>query len=294
MKAKHKNMRIFNVRAVNFELREFYLPDKDICELVKESGPLLKTLDLTCWDEFSGEGLIGHNLEFPKHVYISLSQCLLLKNKGLIELLRNAGPHLTTLNLQGTGVSGESLGYQLKFPKLEIMDLSWGSLTDRGLTELLRMAGNQLLLLDLAVSGISGEGLISQDFKFPNLSYLSLFGCRDITDRGLWELLMMSGPHLRTIVLEQTNITGEGLNGLKFPELESVYLGECDRLTNSGLSELLTMSGFYLTNLDLSETSISGAVLADWVENKQQEHHFAVGKLNLKDCHNVTGSGSIA
>ena len=189
-----------------------------------------------------------------------LKNCFQLTDKGLYKMLNISGSKLIELELsQCAKITGIGLTEEVKsLPRLEILKVENCIRTDTGLHELLSISGSKLKELDLCGSSITGEGFKEGVRSLPNLEILRICWCHYLTDRGLREILEISGRYLNELRLcYTTEITGIGLEELNLPSLEILYMTACDELTNKGFQNILincrsTLKEFYLCDFRLS------------------------------------------
>jgi uncharacterized protein YjbI with pentapeptide repeats len=251
--------------------------------LLRMAGPELKTLIID--GAVTEEELEGLDLKFSKLETLILTDVkdhARLADRGIIALLRMAGPDLKALHLDGADFTEEELErLDLKFSKLETLILTDAKdHTDRGIITLLRMAGPDLKTLHLDVADFTEEELEGLDLKFSKLETLILTDAKDHTDRCPMVLLQMAGPDLKTLRMEIAT-TGEELAGhdLKFPKLQTLILRSCWELRDNGLCNLLDICGPELEQLDVSH--ISGSALCDWIERNPLPK---LSQLELAGC----------
>ena len=132
-------------------------------------------------------------------------------------------------------------------------------LTDNGLLQLLRLCGDNLNILDLTETQITGERLSEYSRILPVESLLCN-KCSNLSDRGLVQLLQLSGSTLKYLDISETNISGDLLyayNGF-LPCLLTLNCKKNCNLTGYGLRHLLRFGGRTLKSLNVSFTLISG------------------------------------
>ena len=124
------------------------------------------------------------------------------------------------------------------------------------LMEILSISGNKLRELVLGTTGITGLGFKEAGISLPNLETLDLSCCVQITDRGLKEILSISGNKLRVLNLSETEITGIGFKeaGISLPNLETLNL-EHVYISESKLLEILHVLGNGLMTLHATDIS---------------------------------------
>jgi len=131
-------------------------------------------------------------VSFPNIEALSVSNCIGLKNKGLVSLLNRVGTRLRELRLKGTRVSlvngGELTG---RFPSLERLYLDFCvNLTNQGLMFLLNVCGGRLTHINLDATFLSLANIKAlQQTSYPDLKELHLRGCTKIEQDSLLALL---------------------------------------------------------------------------------------------------------
>ena len=294
-------LQIPHIRAINLILDYSHLADDDIWEPLKKSGHLLKTVDLDfsvtlkdqqslneffAWNKVRKEvpslgdlkfekleslKLLGSFCEYSEHVYI--------------ELLKRSGPRLRTL------VIDELFGFNLNFPKLETLiskERISSKKSKKDIIEILSIPGSDLKTLQFD-GNYTEDVQVGINLKFPKLETLKITRSHDLTGEGFIELLRMAGNDLKTLHLDFSGITGEGLEALnlQYPKVTSLVLAHCKKLTDRGLCNLLDIFGQQLEHLSLKGSNILGGPLADRIENNPLEK---LKMLNLEDCRKLIRS----
>ena len=245
------------------ELNLFYcwnLSDRGLCIFLKKCGPKLKLLDLGC-NNFTGESLAEFTGAFLKVEKLNLEYCMHLTDSGLCNILRIFGKSLKYLDLNTTPITGEGLSeFRFTLSNLQRLDCyGCRSLTDKGLCEIFRICGGSLSALKVLHTSVSGEGLSEFQDSLPNITKLD-FSCSNLTDQGLIELFRISGSNLKTLDIQETKITGEGLAKYDSTDLsiEQLNLLWCEKLTDRGLNEFLRLFSPSLKLLNIGYTSLTG------------------------------------
>ena len=195
-------------------------------------------------------------------------------------------------HLEDEETGDELTGLGLQFPHLEILNISFCSnLSEIGLGNLLQMSGRKLKDLKLLYNeSVTGNSLGELALQFPELEILNIFNCLQLTNKGLGNLMQMSGKKLKDLKLYYNErVTGEGLGKWeqKFPQLERLQLENCGKLTDTGLVNLLKMSGSKLKHLELYyNVKITG----DSLGGLQFLH---LETLNISNCWNLTDTGLV-
>jgi internalin A len=180
-------------------------------------------------DKLPGKPVIGVTLNNIGATGASLKECL----KELKDLKQ-----LTSLNLEGTQVTGAGLKELKDLKQFTRLNLFATKVTDAGLAELADL--KQLAMLDLG-------------------------GCRQVTDAGLKELKDLK--QLTSLSLGGTQVTDAGLKELKdLTQLTSLALNYCP-VTDAGLAELKDLK--QLTSLTLFGAKVTDAGLKELKDLKQ-------------------------
>ena len=170
-----------------------------------------------------------------------------------------------------------------KHPELRSVQIGDAALTDRGIAPLCRL--EHLQVLNLGGTLITGENLpaVAQAHRWQHIKALSLEHCREMTDRGLNNLLNMCGPGLQKLSLGRTEITGEHVTAT-FARLEVLDLQVCKNVTDAGLHNMLTRwGGSRLKSLELWGTSLSGETVAVTCPK--------LATLDFSSCFNISAGG---
>ena len=88
-------------------------------------------------------------------------------------------------------------------------------LTNKGLLQLLQLCGSKLRSLEISSTAITGENLFEHKGTLPCLENLNMYDCRQLTDKGLLQILQLCISKLRSLDLSGTNITRENLSEYK-------------------------------------------------------------------------------
>ena len=235
--------------------------------------------------------LPGTLLNLPNLEKLELRDWDQLSDQGLTQILITSRSSLRDLNLSGSNIIGIGLEEGVNsLPNLETLILMrCFNLKDEGLAKFLRISGSKLRVLNLTVSWITGIGLEKGVKSLSMLEKLKLERCFDLTDRGLNEILRISGSKLTyLIVADGISITGMGLEeGVKsLPMLEKLELDWCEELTGSGLKEILRISGSKLRELSVAEANITDAEFMEGLRYLPM-----LENLNLSWCPELTSSG---
>ena len=168
--------------------------------------------------------------------------------------------------------------------KLNFLNLSHCNLTDKGLSEFLRISGSQLSKLVLSHTRFTGE-VLDETMSLTHLETLELDECPMLSDRGLCQILKISGMCLKTLSVQRTNIIGDNLiefNG-SLTKLETLYLADCGFLADQGFCELLSITGPQLKNLDATGTFITGEGFAEFILNPPSLKYLKLSRCKLTE-----------
>ena len=185
------------------------LTDKGLLQILQLCGITLRFLNI------SETNITGENLSEYKGILPCLENLNIrssrLTNSSLLQILQLCGSSLSSLDISETNISGENLSdYKGTLPCLEYLYLSnCRQLTNNGLQQILQLCGSSLRILDLSETDISGENLSDYKGHLPCLEYLSMCDCRQLTDKGLLQILQVYGSTLRDLDIADSNATGE-------------------------------------------------------------------------------------
>ena len=90
--------------------------------------------------------------------------------------------------------------------------------------------------------------------------------CEQLTNKGLLQILQLCGSTLRSLDIEDTNITGENLSEYKgtLPCIENLNMSYCIHLTDKGLLQILQLCGSTLRSLNIVDTNITKNNLSEY------------------------------
>ena len=154
--------------------------------------------------------------------------------------------------------------------------------------QILEQCGSTLKSLTLENSIITGEILIKYKGTLPCLENLNMKLCKQLTYKGLMQILQLCGSTLRSLDIGCTDITGENLSEYKgtLPCLEILNMSCCYQLTNKGVLQILQIFGSTLRSLDISITNITGENLSEYKRTLP-----CLEKLCVSACYNITDKG---
>jgi Leucine-rich repeat (LRR) protein len=169
-----------------------------------------------------------------------------LTDLGLKRLASLQG--LTALDISGSQITDAGLAYLVVHKDLENLNLSWcESVTNDAMKHLYALNRLKSLFLERCVQ-ITDEALTTIG-SIRSIEYLNC-AATGITDAGIDALRRLF--RLQRLVLDETNISGEGLSKLvDVRRLAELSLFHCVRLSNSGLASLRTLD--FLSSLNLGD-----------------------------------------
>ncbi len=127
--------------------------------------------------------------------------------------------NLETLHSNQTPVGEGGLESLRGLTRLRILKLSSPDVSDASIGAMNTLESLEEVEISRAV--ITNEGLAS--LALPKLKWLSINGCRGITDAGLANLAGM--PELEVLMATQSGISGEDFTGLRVvPKLREIYI----------------------------------------------------------------------
>ena len=254
---KHKELETISMRFVEHKVKD---ENKDQEEIVLTvfSHNILKSITIY---GMKNTGDITGRLPstLPNLEELQLTDWYKLSDKGLIKILRRYRSNLRKLILDDSNITGVGVKRGVKsLPNLESLTLiSCSNLINVELVEILSISGSKLRYLNVSWTSIPGLGLDKIVKSLPNLETLIMTGCKELSNRGLLEILSISGSKLRYLDVSWTSITGVGFkNEVKsLPMLENLWLIFCDELTEEGLLEILSTAGNRLKTVHLNRVN---------------------------------------
>ena len=212
-----------------------------------------------------------------------------LNNDWFLQILEQCGSTLKSLTLEKSIITGEILiKYNRTLPCLKNLNIRYCTLlTNKGLLQILQLCGSRLRSLDIQFTNITGENLSEYKGTLPCLENLNMSYCKQLTNKGLLQILQLCGSTLRSLDILGTNITGENLSEYKgtLPCLENLEIRLC-RLINKGLLQILQLCGSTLRSLDISGTNITGENLSEYKGTLP-----CLEYLNMYASYNLTEKG---
>ena len=206
-----------------------------------------------------------------------------------LQTLKQISSTIECLTLANTSISGENL---IEFNKtllcLKSLNLSYCKLSNKGLLKILQTCGSTLTSLDVSLTNITGENLADNKVTLPCLMNLQLRHCKELSDKGMLEILQICKSTLTSLTVGHTNITGENWANYEgtLPCLENLDLHYCKQLSNMGLLKILQICGSKLVSLKLKGTNITGENLADNMVTLP-----CLRFLYLKNCKELSNMG---
>ena len=136
----------------------------------------------------------------PSLEKLKLSNWVSLSAQGLVEILNRSRSNLRKLDLSDSSITGVGVEEGVNsLPNIEVVKLySCYNLTDGGLKEILRLSRCTLRVLNVSFTHITGQGF-QEGVSLPMLEELYLYGCSQLTDSGLLEILSSTGRRLKTV-----------------------------------------------------------------------------------------------
>jgi len=264
------------------------LTNKGLLQILQLCGSTLRSLDIL-ETNITGENLSEYKRTLPCLENLNMRDCEQLTNKGLLQILQLCGSRLRSLNIQFTNITGENLSeYMTTLPCLENLNMSsCNQLTNKGFLQILQLCGSTLRSMVLYGTHITGENLSEYKGTLPCLENLNMSYCKQLTNKGLLQILQLCGSTLRSLDILGTNITGENLSEYKgtLPCLENLEIRLC-RLINKGLLQILQLCGSTLRFLDISGTNVTGEYLSEYKGTLP-----CLENLDMGRCNQLTNKG---
>jgi len=265
------------------------LTNKGLLQILQLCGSTLRSLDIL-GTNITGENLSEYKGTLPCLQNLNMCSCRLLTDKGLLQILQLYRSTLRSLNILGTNITGENLSeYKGTLPCLENLNMSdCRQLTNKGLLQILQFCGSKLRSLDIWNTNITGKNLSEYKGTLPCLENLNMRYCKQLTDKGLLQILQLCGSTLRSLDILGTNITGKNLSEYKgtLPCLQNLNMKDCYQLTNKGILQILQLCGSKLRSLDISETNITGENLSEYKGTLP-----CLENLNMRNCKQLKNKG---
>ena len=140
---------------------------------------------------------------------------------------------------------------------LELVHVGGGSTSPAAFMEFLKLKS----LRFFAGVGVSiDDEFLAKIGSLQQLTHLDLYGCSNVTDGGLVQLVANAPPKLTTLYLTAAKIGTNGLRALaRLPHLSDLNLGKT-QVDDNGLAELAACP--ILSRISLAETKVTKAGLA--------------------------------
>ena len=265
-------------------------------QILKQCGSTLKSLTLEN-SKITDEILTEYKGTLPCLENLDLCGCIHLTDNGLLQILHLCGSTLRSLDISGAFINGENLSeYKEDLSCLENLNMSCCyQLTNKGLLHILQLCGSTLRSLDISRTHITGEYPSEYKVTLPFLENLNMkysfkltnSETKQLTNKGLLQILQLCGSTLRSLDIGYTHITGENLSEYKgtLPCLENLDLYGT-RFTNRGLLQILQLCGNTLRYLNIGLTNITGENLSEYKGTLP-----CLENLNMYLCKQLTNKG---
>ena len=210
-----------------------------------------------------------------------------LTSTGLNEIF--SIPTLSSLIIKRRNEFISEINVNIVSKRLHTLQLTCNKTLNNDLfLQILEQCGSTLKSLTLENSIITGEILIKYKGTLPCLENLNMKLCKQLTYKGLMQILQLCGSTLRSLDIGCTDITGENLSEYKgtLPCLEILNMSCCYQLTNKGVLQILQIFGSTLRSLDISITNITGENLSEYKRTLP-----CLEKLCVSACYNITDKG---
>ena len=167
----------------------------------------LESLDIS-FSNITGENLSEFQGTLPCLTNLDLNSCEQLTYKGLLQILQLCGSTLESLDISYSYITGENISeYNETLPRLTKLNMSSCELTDKGLLQTLQLCGSTLKSLNISDTSITGENISVYNGTLPWLMDLNLESCKQLTDRGLLQILQLCGSTLKSLNVSECGIT---------------------------------------------------------------------------------------
>ncbi|XP_023341503.1 uncharacterized protein LOC111711391 isoform X3 [Eurytemora carolleeae] len=192
------------------------LINKGLLQILQLCGSTLRSLDIS-ETKITGENLSEYKRTLPFLENLNMRDCEQLTNKGLLQILQLCGSTLRSLDISKRNITGENLSeYKGTLPCLENLNMSdFKQLTNKELLEILQLCGSTLRSLDISNTNITGENLSEYKGTLPCLENLNMRYCKQLTYKGLLQILQLCRSTLRFLDISGTNVAGENLSEYK-------------------------------------------------------------------------------
>jgi len=158
-------------------------------------------------------------------------------------------------------------------------------LTSTGLNGILSLPSLSSLIIERRNEFISG---INVNIVSKQLQTLQLTCNKTLNNDWFLQILEQCGSTLKSLILENSNITGEILIKYKgtLPCLENMNMRFCEQLTDKGLLQILQLCGSTLRSLVILGTNITGENLSEYKATLP-----CLENLNMRYCGHLTNKG---
>ena len=151
-------------------------------------------------------------------------------------------------DVTGTNITGENFAeINGVLSCLENLNLKYcDQLSDYGFGQVLQLCRSTLRYLDVSYTNITGENLSEFNITLTWLENLNLSCCKQLSNKGLLQILQLCGSALRSLDVTWSNITGENFAEFKetLPCLKNLDLYCLKQLSNNGFSKILQLCVF--------------------------------------------------
>jgi len=177
--------------------------------------------------------------------------------------------------------------YSKQLQTLDLSGIYGTAIDDVWFLQTLRQIRSTIKFLTLSNSNISGKILSEFNETLPCLENLNLNFCRQLTNKGLLQILQLCGSTVRSLDVFGTQISGETLAEYRntLPCLVSLNLGSCE-LSDNGFAQILLLCGSTLRTLAICFTNITGRKLSDYKGTLP-----CLENLNLSNCKQLSDNG---
>lgn len=244
------------------ELTGISITDVEFFKFVNATGGRLKKLDVVeTRIEAESAQIAPGKLKHLK--YLDLSFNNMLTDNGLTRLINATEGYILDLALNHTKMNGESLELKAnKLVRLRKLSLNFSRIKNRGLEKIIQATGGSLTELNLNAVEVSEEHLQFDSGKLCYLEVLNLSGGRQLTGKGLTNMINATGGRLLELDLSGRTIHESEENFhlstyQKLQRLKVLKLSNCPTITNEIVVNILTATGGALEELDISNSNLS-------------------------------------
>lgn len=166
------------------------------------------------------------------------------------KLLRRLPPTVSTLSLEGKGLTDQTVEQLSHLENIEGLALRKGKLSGSTLGDL-RLSQLKSLVLD--ESALSNEALT----RLPNALNIEFLSLNDTHIGDNWIRSRRLLPELQMLELKRTSATGRGFDTAQLPKLVILHL-DGSPVDNEGLQAMAPLAGLRVLRLDNTEITDSG------------------------------------